>query len=277
VGARRIETPSAQWTRAANLLERAGEPSLPADRRLRLLALSSRCLDTVFEGAEPAPRDGRPGPWPTAAEIRSLVERQEWLLTERVLPDLARQSGIEVCGWDDLSDPERRRLVALFEDRIFPVLTPLRIGPAHPSPRLASLALHMGILASDDEEEFFARVELPAFLPRFVALPGGRGRHLALEEIVATRIGRLFPGATIESVGAFRVTRSHRSAGPDLAVGASGPLPPRGEAVRLECDARLDPTARHIILAALALGEDDLYLRRTPIELGALDGLVMAP
>jgi polyphosphate kinase len=135
----------------------------------------------------------------------------------------------------------------------------------------------MGILASDDEEEFFARVELPAFLPRFVALPGGRGRHLALEEIVATRIGRLFPGATIESVGAFRVTRSHRSAGPDLAVGASGPLPPRGEAVRLECDARLDPTARHIILAALALGEDDLYLRRTPIELGALDGLVMAP
>ncbi|MGH0034229.1 MAG: hypothetical protein ACQGVK_04295 [Myxococcota bacterium] len=275
---RRIESTAGQLSRVGALLERAEDPTLPTERRLRLLALSSRCLDTVFEAADTGAPDGASDRAFDDSELRSLVARQEKLLFERLLPERVGD-GIELCSWDGLTDAQRSALVPVFDERIFPVLTPLRVGPAHPSPRLASLVLQIGVLASDgdDGEQFFARVELPDFLPRFSEVPGAAKRFVALEELVAALAGRLFPGATIESAGAFRVTRSHRSAAPGAGVGAPGPLPPRGAAVRLECTPGLDAVARRLLLRALGLGEDALYLRPSPIDLGSLDALGVAP
>lgn len=276
--ARRIETPSGQLSRVRALLERAEDEDLALDRRLRLLALSSRCLDSLFEGADPA-AFGKGAPRESdQPDIRAIVERQEAVLFERLLPALGRR-GAGLCAWEDLAPSDRRKLDRIFAERIFPVLTPLRVGPAHPSPRLASLVLQVGVLASDgaDGEHFFARIEIPTFLPRFLPVEGSGGRSIALEELVIAKVGRLLPGAIIESAGAFRVTRSHRSADHARPIGASGPLPPRGAPVRLECDRGLAPGARQLILRALDLDEADLILRRSPIDLGVLDALPLAP
>ena len=64
-----------------------------------------------------------------------------------------------------------------FERQIFPVLTPLAVGPGQPFPYISGLSLSLGLFVRDPEtgEERFARVKVPELLPRF--LPRGQARH----------------------------------------------------------------------------------------------------
>lgn len=272
--ARRVDGVAPGLARAVSLLERAADSGVSVERRLRFLALSGRCLDTVFESADPRRPVRHAAFAATGVDLRALVVRQEEVLSKDLVPAL-ENAGVEVCTWAQLPERDRNALVAAFDERIFPVLTPLRLGPAHPLLLLASLVTQVGVVASDEEsgERFFARLELPRFLPCFVRVPGRHRRLISLEELISTRVERLFPGATIESAGAFRVTRSRRSASPSAGVGASGPLPPRGAAVRLECDSGLVPAAQRLLRKSLELEEDEVFARRTPLDLGALDAL----
>lgn len=238
-----------------------------------MLALSARCLDTAFE-SDAAPRDDQSRTAPTAGR---LVERQEALLFDRLLPALAER-GLEIGRWADLDGGAQRQLTEVFDQTIFPVLTPLRLGPAHPALQLGSLDLQVGVTADDEEtgERFFARVALPDFLPRVVEVSGHRRAFVAVEEIVKNQVDRLFPGASIDSRGAFRVTRSRRLGGIVPDHGGAGLLAPRGDAVRLECDAGLSDDALRLLLQALSLGEDAVYARRLPLDLGTADHLASA-
>ena len=95
-----------------------------------------------------------------------------------------------------------------FQREIFPVLTPLGVGPGQPFPYISGLSLSLGVLARDPEsgEERFARVKVPGGLPRFFAV-GTRGRLLPLENVIAHFLDRLFPGMEILERSVFRVTR----------------------------------------------------------------------
>jgi polyphosphate kinase len=128
---------------------------------------------------------------------------------DQLLSLLARE-GIHLCRLSSLSEPERESLTEYFHREIFPILTPLAVDPGHPFPHISNLSLNLAVVIRDDDGEKFARVKVPASLPRLVPVSStddGRGRFVWLEEIVAHHLDALFPGYQPEASFSFRVTR----------------------------------------------------------------------
>ena len=95
-----------------------------------------------------------------------------------------------------------------FKDRVFPVLTPLAVDPAHPFPYISGLSLNMAVLVRNPKtgKEHFARVKVPPTFNRFVAL--GNQRFVPLEDVIGEHLKRLFPGMEVLQFHTFRVTRN---------------------------------------------------------------------
>jgi polyphosphate kinase len=142
------------------------------------------------------------------AAVRLLVARQRRLLNDELLPAL-RQHGVEILAWDELKGSERRHLAEEFERRMFPILTPLAVDPAHPFPFISnvSLSLAVAIKPPGDVPPRFARVKAPHILPRWVQVPKTL-RYVPLEEVISHNLDRLFPGMEIVESHPFRVTRN---------------------------------------------------------------------
>ncbi|HKI02059.1 MAG TPA: polyphosphate kinase 1, partial [Thermoanaerobaculia bacterium] len=120
-----------------------------------------------------------------------------------------RQHGLEILRWDELKASERRHLDEEFERRMFPILTPLAVDPAHPFPFISnvSLSLAVAIKPPGDAPPRFARVKAPHILPRWVPVPKTL-RFVSLEEVIAHNLDRLFPGMEVVESHPFRVTRN---------------------------------------------------------------------
>ena len=129
------------------------------------------------------------------------------LWDEQLRPALAEE-GIVVSGVEELEPDERAELDDRFEREIFPVLTPLAVGPGQPFPYISALSISLGLFVADPEtgEERFARVKVPEGLPRFFPL-GRRGRFVLLEDVLSHYLPELFPGMEILERSLFRVTR----------------------------------------------------------------------
>jgi polyphosphate kinase len=212
-----------------------------------------------------------------AGRVRDLVERSEKIFLTQVVPELA-DAGVVLSDWDSLDDDDRRFLVTEFEDRIFPVLTPLSVDPGHPFPYISSLSLNLAVLVRDPHtgERRFARVKVPATLPRFVVLPDGQ-RFLPLEKVISAHLDQLFEGMEIVEHVPFRVTRNadlavEEEEADDLLVAVEMELRRRrfGRAVRLEIDARASGDVRDLLVRELELTEEDVYASFGPLDLGGL-------
>jgi polyphosphate kinase len=140
--------------------------------------------------------------------VRGLCEEQSRLWSRELLPQLAK-NGISVGGVAECDDAELAELERRFARQIYPVLTPLAVGPGQPFPYISGLSLSLGVFVKDREtgEERFARVKVPEGLPRFIAV-GGNGRLVPLESTIAHFLHRLFPQMEIGECAAFRVTRN---------------------------------------------------------------------
>ena len=118
---------------------------------------------------------------------------QAAVFTKEVAPAL-QEAGVEFVDWNDLDDDARSQLTLEFDDRIFPVLTPLAVDPSHPFPYISSLSLNLAVVVRDASsgEQRFARVKVPPLLPRFVAVPGS-SRFVSLEQVIAAHLDALVP------------------------------------------------------------------------------------
>ncbi|MCB0912881.1 MAG: RNA degradosome polyphosphate kinase, partial [Propionibacteriaceae bacterium] len=138
---------------------------------------------------------------------RELVAEAAWVFANDVRPALI-EHGIEILRWDELTDDERRQMTELFENRIFPVLTPLAVDPSHPFPYISGLSVNLAVLLRNPVTGVrqFARVKVPTILSRFVPLGGGR--FVPLEDVIAQHLHQLFSGMQIIEHSTFRVTRN---------------------------------------------------------------------
>jgi polyphosphate kinase len=279
----------------ARVLELAADEARPILERAKFLAIFTTNLDEfvqvrvsglqeqVAAGVRTTSPDGRrPAEQLDAVrhEIRRLVTRQAELFTTVVAPELATD-GIAFSKWADLDDDDRKYLVDVFHSRVFPVLTPLGVDPAHPFPYISSLSLNLAVQVVDPAtmEQRFARVKVPPLLPRFLVLPDNQ-RVIALEQVIAAHLDQLFPGMEITAHHPFRVTRDADfeldDENDDLLEAIESVLSLRkrsGHVVRLEIDSTMTDDIRELLVRELELSDDDVSVVDGPLDLSGLWGL----
>jgi polyphosphate kinase len=274
------------------VLALANEPSIPLLERLKFAAICSSNLDEFFQVRVAALKDqvaagvAMPAadgltPLQQLAEIGDAVEQfvteQETIVLDKLLPALTSR-GTEVCSWESLSIDDRKYLVEIFDLRIFPVLTPLAVDPAHPFPYISSLALSLAAMVSDPQtgERRFARVKVPTVFPRLMALPDGR-RFVPVEQLIAAQLHALFVGMVVEEHAVFRVTRNadltvEDEDADDLLAAVEMELRRRrfGGAVRLEVAQSISAEMLELLIRELELAHDDVSLHRGMLDLTCL-------
>jgi len=192
----------------SRVLELAADPSLPLLERLTFCSRFSQHLDEFFavrvsglmgqdaSGLTVYSLDGRT-PQQTLAEIRERVlalSAEQSSLWKRELRPALEKEGILIGRIADCSEKELEELAALFDREIYPVLTPLAVGPGQPFPYISALSLSLGVFVRDPKtgEERFARVKVPELLPRFISV-GKRHLYLPLEHVITYSLTSLFP------------------------------------------------------------------------------------
>ena len=205
------------------VLAQATDSNVPLLERVRFVSIFHSNLDEFFQvrvsglqrqvaaGVTKRTADGRTPAEQLAAieqRLRPMLEGAQETFHDQLLPLLARH-GIALPSVRDLTTEEEAYIDAYFDQQVFPVLTPLAVDPGHPFPYISNLSLSLAVAVADHKtgEEHFARVKVPEVLPRFVPLPGGH-RFVALEELINSRLERLFPGMTVNEAFSFRVTRN---------------------------------------------------------------------
>ncbi|HEY7430623.1 MAG TPA: RNA degradosome polyphosphate kinase, partial [Streptosporangiaceae bacterium] len=204
------------------VLELAEDETIPLLERVRFLSIFASNLDEFFmvrvagrirRMAAGLPVEGVTGLPPDQILANTLSTAQELSLrhaecfNHSVQPALAAE-GVEILRWKELSDTEQEDLHELFRERIYPVLTPLIVDPAHPFPYISGLSLSLAVMIADARTgaTMFARVKVPPLLPRF--LTAAQRRFVPLEDVIAAHLPELFAGLEILEHHAFRVTRT---------------------------------------------------------------------
>ncbi len=277
----------------ARVLALAEDNTRPLLERVRFLAIFSINLDEFFQirvaglkeqvsvGLTSTSPDGM-----TAREqldaisrrVRLLKKRQNQIWAKSVRPRLDAV-GISVVDWEDLRGDDRVHLRQTFEKRVFPILTPLSVDPAHPFPYISDLSLNLAVVVRDPSTQIrrFARVKVPPNIPRFMPLPDG-ARFIPQEQVISANLDMLFPGMEIVAVHPFRVTRDldldlEIDAADDLLAAIESILRQRErspEAVRLEVHGSTPKAVRSLIEEELRVDPVDVYVTRSLLGMADL-------
>ncbi len=207
------------------VLEEAENTRVPLLERLRFLSISADNLDefcTVrVAGLRELALAGNTTPAADGIspadqlvlideDVRNLMTRQQGVLID-LLKEMEGKE-LSVLRGKDMTAEDEAFLDEFFMSRVFAVLSPLAIDPAHPFPFIPNtgyaLALQLERMA--DKRPLQSLLPIPAQIDRFVELPSNEPRthrFLPLEELLILKIGSLFPGYKLKSHFGFRVLR----------------------------------------------------------------------
>ena len=276
------------------VLELAEDGTVPLLDRVRFLAIFASNLDEFFmvrvagrmrRMAAGLPVESTSGR--TSREIlqntlqtaRELALRHSKAFAASVLPALSSE-GIEILRWKELSASEQDELHTLFRDRVYPVLTPLIVDPAHPFPYISGLSLSLAVMIADPRTggTMFARVKVPPLLPRFIAL--AQRRFVPLEDVIAAHMNELFVGLDVLEQHAFRVTRTRdleidEDVTENLLQSLERELQRRRfePAVRLEVEESISSDVLDRLVTELGIDRQAVYRLPGPLDLSGLTGV----
>jgi polyphosphate kinase len=283
------------WLRLnQRVLELAEDDTLPLLERVRFLAIFASNLDEFFMvrvaglkrriAAGVAVRAAS-GLMPREV-LEQILERTAELSTrhaqvfrDEIVPALRAES-IELVRWEELDKDEQKVAKKIFKDRVFPVLTPLAVDPAHPFPYISGLSLNLAVLVRNPKtgKEHFARVKVPPIFSRFVPL--GNQRFVPLEDVIGEHLKRLFPGMEVLKVHTFRVTRNEdleveEDDAENLLKALEKELLRRrfGPPVRLEVEESMDDQVLDLLVSELGITEQEVFRLPGPLDLRGLDDI----
>ncbi len=272
------------------VLELAEEERQPLFERLKFLAIYTSNLDEFFmvrvagvheQIQARVDRRYADGLTPSqlmeaiATKVRALDRRHASEFSNTIRPALAAE-GIRIVSCAE-SGATAEQLKAHFLEHIFPVLTPLAIGPGRPFPYISNLSLSLLVHLHDPalETELYARVKVPKeVVPRYVEI--AKDTFVPLEDIIAEHLDSLFPGMEVVSHSLFRVTRDAdfdiSDEADDLLAAVEDELRRRrfGEVVRLEVSSDIEPNMRERLVEWLELVDNQIYNEHGMLDLSDL-------
>lgn len=273
------------------VLEEGLDETQPVLERLKFLTILSSNLDEFFmirvsslkeKFADKVSPDGMtPEEQLTAikARLTEMIETQMRCLRDDILPELSRQ-GIVVARYDSLADDERQALNEYFKRRIYPLLTPQAVDPSHPFPYISGGSLNLGLVVKPKVkrriekalykykvgEEFFVRIKIPPFVPRFVPVESDDCKFVAVEDLIAANVRMLIPEGETKSCHLFRITRDadiglREEEAEDLLQMMEQNLKQRrfGDVVRLEVSKTMPPEMVDYLTGSLEISLNDVY------------------
>ncbi len=284
------------------VLDESRNPRHPLLERLRFLSISANNLDEFYmvrvaglkaqvrEGVRSLSQDGL-----TPAEQLERINAQAAALMadqQAQWRDLSAElsaQGLSVVGAGALTPGDREALEQAFQDRLFPILTPLAIDPAHPFPFIPNLAFSLvfKLRLKAERRSLYALVPIPAQVARFWELPIQPGprrrperRFVSLESLVALFVDRLFPGSRVEARGVFRLIRDSdveiEEEAEDLVREFEERLKQRrlGSVVRVEIEADMPRDLQDFICSNLHARRDDIVRVEGLLGLDELSQLI---
>ena len=276
------------------VLELAEDETLPLLERVRFVSIFASNLDEFFmvrvagrvrRMAAGLPVEQASGRVPsqiylnTLETARELTARHAKCFSESVQPALAAE-GIEILRWKELSAQEQASLQKLFRERIYPVLTPLVVDPAHPFPYISGLSLSLAVMIADPKSgaTMFARVKVPPLLPRFMSV--SHNRFVPIEDVIAAHLHELFVGLDVLEVHAFRVTRTREleideDVTEDLLKSLERELMRRRfePAVRLEVEESMSSDVLEKLVTEVGVDTRAVYRVPGPLDLAGLSAI----
>ena len=278
------------------VLEEAENPRVPLLERLRFLSISATNLDEFYTvrvaGLRELAQAGNATPAIDGlipaeqlrqidSEARALMARQQEIF--KLLCDEMAAQNITILNRTDVSKKDMAYLSDAFLNRVFPVLSPLAIDPAHPFPFIPNegLALALSLERASDKKTLRALLPVPAQIDRFVQLPTENGqRFLPLEELLLLNLDQLFPGYRIKGHCTFRVLRDSdlevEEEAEDLVREFEVALKRRrrGEVVRMKLSADAPPALKATIMEELHIRDAEVVEVEGLIGIGNLKELV---
>ncbi len=283
------------------VLQEAMDENNPLGERLKFLAIVSNNLDEFFmvrvAGLKDQVKAGFNKPenkagltpkeqlYAISKKNHQIVELQYATYRDTLLPLLEKEN-ISIRKMEELTSLQNQFVEKIFDDQIFPVLTPIAIDAYRNFPMLANKSINLAIILIDPQKkserskEKFAIVQVPAVLDRFMKLPSdkGAGVYILLEDVITHFIGKLFKGYLVKQISKFRITRNadmtiHEEGARDLLKEIEKELKKRkwGAAVRLEvCEDSIDNTILQFLANTLEIHEKDIYSLNGPLDLSFL-------
>ena len=283
------------------VLEEALNQRHPLLERLRFLSISASNLDEFYmvraaglygqvaAGVATLSADGL-----TASQQverinefagRLVADKQAcWVTMRRELAE----AGIHLVDAKDLQPSERAWLDIEFLARLFPILTPLNVDPAHPFPFIQNLALTMVIrMLHPDGKIMNGLIPIPSQLDRFIRLPTDPSdtrmvRFVRVETVIGLYLDELYPTFQILDQGAFRVLRDSdiefQEEAEDLTRAYETQLKRRrrGNVIRLEIDADMPTDLRKFVIDELEVAEQSVFQKDGLLGLADTKQLIVA-
>ncbi|MDZ4097020.1 MAG: RNA degradosome polyphosphate kinase, partial [Paracoccaceae bacterium] len=281
------------------VLDEASNPAVPLLERLRFLSISATNLDEFYTvrvaGLRALVRNGNAAPSEdgrSPTEQLALINddaRRLMKMQQIVFKKLKREmetKGIELVTRSKLTARDLKHLEDHFLNKVFPVLSPLAIDPAHPFPFIPNtgFCLALELERVTDNRSLQALLPIPQQIARFVALPARPGEHrfLPLEELLLLHLNMLFPGYSDRGHCAFRVLRDSdlevEDEAEDLVREFETALKRRrrGEVIRMKISAGAPADLRALIMQELAVTPDEVVEVRGMLGIADLKELVLS-
>ncbi|MDQ6752092.1 MAG: RNA degradosome polyphosphate kinase [Actinomycetota bacterium] len=285
----------------ARVLELAEDPELQLLERVNFLSIFASNLDEFFmvrvAGLKRRIATGLAVPSPAGLSPIEVLEqisdaahqlqaRHAHVFADQIRPALAYEH-IHLVHWNELDEAAKAQLSAMFAEKVFPILTPLAVDPAHPFPYISGLSLNLAVVVRNpvSDKELFARLKVPDQLPRLVSVDGPRAgtvpgrvaRFIPLEEVIAEHLDQLFQGMEVLEHHTFRVTRNEdleveEDDAENLLQALEKELLRRrfGPPVRLEVTTDINPNIRSLLVRELGVEDSEVYALPAPLDLRGL-------
>ncbi|MBE0552218.1 MAG: RNA degradosome polyphosphate kinase [Rhodobacteraceae bacterium] len=282
------------------VLEEASNPAVPLLERLRFLSISATNLDEFYtvrvaglralvRANNPIPSEDGRSP---AEQLRLIHDDARRLMQtqQTAFKRLRREmemAGIEIVNRSKLAVRDLKFLEEHFLNKVFPVLSPLAIDPAHPFPFIPNtgFSLALELERETDHRTLKALLPIPQQIARFVPLPckaAGEYRFLPLEELLLLHLDMLFPGYSDRGHCLFRVLRDSdlevEDEAEDLVREFEVALKRRrrGEVIRLKMSAGAPEELKALVAEELGVAVDEVVEVRGMLGIADLKELVIS-
>ncbi len=276
------------------VLEEALNELNPLLERLRFIAISASNLDEFYmvrvaglkgmvkAGVTSPSEDGLSPAQQLAAitaSVSTLMSEQQVCL--HALRKELKTADFHLVETDETDQADRDYLATIFNEQIFPILTPLAIDPAHPFPFIPNKGMCLAMSLRSPDTEMQALIQLPHQIGRFVRLPGDTIRFIAMEQVILMFVERLFPKFKVVGQGVFRVIRDSEmeidEEAEDLVLSFETALKARrrGNVIRLAVDRAMPERLKKLVIHELNVAETDVFALEEMVGLADLNQLIV--